>query len=362
MRSISWRKAFPFLVLGAMAVFIVASLSWSAGRAPRRAGEPVSLQGKDELLKANSAKQLAAIRALMAHMQPSAEERATLKKLEKKATAAEFEKAVQRLDRKYERFEIDQVPGIDKAVINRERAIMKDSVAMERPPFQKMTTAFDTLLGLVGREAATQDCLIPFTFQELQVHGEITGPAVTDVRQGMLGAGRRADGEYTLTNLGDTEGKGRVPKDGYLAVVFAAEIPEAGSYALIVPSGEFFIHGSTRVKGHGNFTTCYDSKVSVQMLQSLYAGEACLEYSGPWEVHGDGTRSEDRTRYFNKDIGYEPRVVLFNTGGPCYLTLYYWLLAHTACNEDGKAWVTVNLFGFPANTKHDYDTVVLRTR
>jgi len=357
----SFRRVFPFLVLGALVVFVVISFSWGVGRASYRTGGTGAPQPWDELIKANAAKQKAAMQYLMAQMQPSDVERATLKRLERQVSAAELERAVARLDRKYEKLTLDQVPGIDRKLVNAKPAIMKDVLGRERVAFQKSVSAFDDLVGLVTQEA-TANCLIPFTFQALQIYGGITGPAISDVRQGMLGAGRQADGEYTLTNLGDTDGKGRVPIDGQLAIVFGAEIPQAGTYYLLMPSGLFFVNGSTRVKGHGNFTTCYDSKASVQMVQSLYAGETCLEYSGPWSIHSDGTRSEDRTKYFDKDIQYDSRFIQFYASGPCYLTLYYWLFGHTECNEDGKAWVTIDLFGFPANTKHDYDTLVVLSR
>jgi hypothetical protein len=79
------------------------------------------------------------------------------------------------------------------------------------------------------------------------------------------------------------------------------------------------------------------------------------------QIHYDGTRSEDRTTNFNNDLVLDPRYLFFHANAGEGITLDFRLEADTAANEDGIAIVVVDAFGFPANTKRDYDTFAVRS-
>ena len=188
----------------------------------------------------------------------------------------------------------------------------------------------------------------------------MSGPDLFDVRNGLLGAIRLADDEYTISNPGNTTGKTRVHLNGQMHLSFSAVLPKTGRYCLLMPAGNLWMHGHSRVVGHGNSTTSYDAKVWVNHYMVLQVGGRLLEIAGG-QIHYDGTRSKDRTRNFNNDLVLDPRYLFFQANGGDELTLDFRLEADTAANEDGIAIVVVDAFGFPANTKRDYDTFAVRT-
>ena len=108
-----------------------------------------------------------------------------------------------------------------------------------------------------------------------------------------------------------------------------------------------------------NNTTSYDAKVWVDYYQVISVGDTLVEISGG-EIHYDGTRSEDRTMNFNADRNLPPRYLFFNApraGDTLSLSLR--IEVDTAANEDGLATGVIDMFGFPANTTHDYDSFVI---
>ena len=89
------------------------------------------------------------------------------------------------------------------------------------------------------------DCVVPFAWVGLTAHSAMSGLDQNDVTRGMLGARRDFSDEYTVSNPGDTAGKGRVPLYGQLNITFEATLPQAGRWCLLMPAGELWIRGNT---------------------------------------------------------------------------------------------------------------------
>jgi len=78
------------------------------------------------------------------------------------------------------------------------------------------------------------------------------------------------------------------------------------------------------------------------------------------QMHYDGTRSEDRTKEFRHDIAVDPQYSLVYGNAGDELLVRFRLQVDTEANEDGIAIAVIDFFGFPANTKGDYDTVITK--
>jgi hypothetical protein len=74
----------------------------------------------------------------------------------------------------------------------------------------------------------------------------------------------------------------------------------------------------------------------------------------------DGTRSEDRTKVFWHELEILPLYVLVPANAGDELLVRFRLQVDTEANEDGIAIAVVDYFGFPANLKSDYDSVVTK--
>lgn len=292
---------------------------------------------------------------LFAGLRPTKDELAKVKAAER--DPVRFAQLLGELDRKYKVRSL-QTLGVDEKLINAQAARPITETSSSGRISEQLG------LGIVGRLLATKqlacDCMVPFMFQRLDVYGSMSGPEQNQVDRGMLGAMRWGANEYAVWNPGDTTGKTRVLIYGQMHISFSAVIPEAGTWCLIHPTGTLLIRGHSRVVGHGNSTTSYDAKVWVDYFQVLEVGGALVEISGG-EIHYDGTKSEDRTKYFNADR-YLPSRSIFvnvpNAGDTLLLTLR--IEVDTAANEDGLATGVIDQFGFLANSTDDYDTFAVK--
>lgn len=294
---------------------------------------------------------------LFARLHPTSEELAKVKAAEKSGDAKRLIDELGALDRKYKARSIDSL-GVDKKIISTEasRESAAGTLTLEALP----ASSLGLLAGLKLSNDLSCDCVVPFQFQRLDVYTNMSGPEQGGVARGVLGANRYTANEYTVWNPGDTDGKTRVHIVGQMHISFGAQLPQSGRWCLIHPSGSLLIRGHSRVVGHGNMTTSYDAKVWVDYYQVLEVGGTLVELSGGG-IHYDGTRSEDRTKYFNSDRYLPPRYVFFNAPhANDYINLTLRIEVDTAANEDGLATGVVDLFGFFANGTHDFDTFVVK--
>lgn len=282
-----------------------------------------------------------------------------ISELEKLNDMDNLSKALIQLDKKQSGVTLSDIAGIDKKVMNYEAIKVKDValINLQEATMQPITSAIS---GLINIKEISCDCVIPFCFDQMRVYGDISGPAMSNVTRGIIGANRYSENEYRVYNGGDTNGKGRVHKIGSLDILFSAIIPNNGRYCLLLPVGNLLIGGYSRVLGHGNMTTCYDSKIWVDYFSILHIAGTILEVSHA-DIHYDGTRSEDRTKGFGKNISLEPHYLFFNADAGQKIELILRIQVDTAANEDGKTWGIVNIFGLPANTKTDYDTMIIKS-
>ncbi len=289
---------------------------------------------------------------LLTGLRPTPAELAKLAAAE--SSPKQFVDLLGQLDRKYKVRSLESL-GVDKKLIYAQ-ALLPASAAQEFPT----QSGLGPIGQLLEANQACEGTTVPFKFRALEVYQNMLGPAQTGVARGMLGAMRWAANEYTVWNPGETSGKTRVHLYGQARIVFGAEIPRAGKWCLAAPSGALLIRGHSRVVGHGNSTTSYDAKVWVSYYQMLALGDTILEVSQT-DVAYDGTRSEDRTRYFTADGFLPPRGIFFDAprAGDSLL-LFLCLNVDTAANEDGLAVGVIDQFGFLANSTDDYDTLVTK--
>lgn len=296
---------------------------------------------------------------LFSPLHPTEAELAAIRKAERAGDLQEFVKKVGELDRKYKVRSLDALKNVERGIMKADtfrRATWEGRMPAERPIAGQIGSILGGLLG--GNELAC-DCVVPFRFRRLDVYTNMSGPETAGVRSGILGANREYTNEYTVWNPGDTDGKARVHLPGQIHISFSAQLPRGGRWCLLLPSGDLWVRGHSRVVGHGNSTTSYDAKVWVDYYQVLVVGNTLLEMSGG-PIHYDGTRSEDRTRNFDSDRYLQPRYTFFNAQPGDQLELTLRLEIDTAANEDGLATGVVDYFGFPANTDMDYDTFVIK--
>lgn len=284
-----------------------------------------------------------------------------LKALESSGKADQLVRAQVALDKKQALRGLGKLDGLDRAKVNPAAfRLIDDAERAAASAIQKARIGPSLIAGLLADGEIACECLVPFKFNGLHVYGSMSGPSLTDVRNGILGAIRLADDEYTVSNPGNTTGTTRVPLAGQMHLEFSATLPTGGRYCLLMPTGQLWVRGHTRVVGHGNYSTCYDAKVWVHQFLVLVVGNTLLEMSGG-EIHYDGTRSEDRTKFLYRDVMMDPRYVFFSANAGDLLTLTLRLEVDTEANEDGIAIGVVDMFGFPANMKDDYDTFAIRT-
>lgn len=300
---------------------------------------------------------------LFAKLHPTEEELAELKAAERSGDVSLFVRALGELDRRYKARSIDTL-GIDRKLVASDASRPAKQEIATAYPFTVQSSAEPPVFHRIGELLASKelrcDCLVPFKFRRLDVYSSMSGPEESEVARGILGAMRWGANEYTVWNPGDTTGKTRVHVYGQMHISFSASLPQAGRWCLIHPSGPLMIRGHSRVVGHGNMTTSYDAKVWVDYYQVLQVGGTLVEISGGG-IHYDGTRSEDRTKYFNSDRTLPPRYVFFNApaaGETLLLTLR--IEVDTAANEDGLATGVIDEFGLPANVTEQYDTLVIK--
>lgn len=295
---------------------------------------------------------------LFARLRPTEEELSRLRSIERAGDWEAFAEQVSKLDRKYKSRSIGML-SVDEKLINPEAARPLVEEVLPAREFAGQLHA-GLLADLFGSKQLACECLVPFQFRGLDVYNSMSGPEQNGVARGMIGAIRYGANEYSVWNPGDTSGTTRVHMWGQMHITFSAEIPQAGRWCLIHPSGTLRIRGHSRVVGHGNFTTSYDAKVWVDYFQVLYVGASLVELSGG-EIHYDGTRSEDRTRHFNSDRYLPPRYLFFNAAhAGDRLVLSLRMEVDTAANEDGLALGVIDQFGFLANLTTDYDTFVIK--
>jgi len=296
---------------------------------------------------------------LFSFMEPSLKEKDHLKALEKDGKYEELEKFQMKLDSKYDSMSLDDIEKIDKKIINNAAIRVADTEFLTNIKKANQLSINNTLSSILLGNQIQCNCIFPFVFQSLKVYDHMTGPNMFEVERGILGINRYYDGEYRVYNSGDTVGKGRVSMVGHGDLTFKADITTGGRYCLLMPAGYLLIRGKSRVKGQGNYTTCFDSKVWINFWSILHVNGNIIEMSGG-QIHYDGTRSEDRTKYFISDRVLSPRYIFFNAQNNSYIELILRIEIKTAANEDGKAWGTIDQFGFYANTKSDYDTMVIK--
>jgi hypothetical protein len=270
----------------------------------------------------------------------------------------EFIRLVRKLDNKYKVRSLEAI-GVDQKLINAE-ASRPASAEMKQSYRVPAQSGFAMAGELLTTKKLACDCVVPFKFQGLDVYNNMSGPEQNEVARGVIGASRYGPNEYTVWNPGTSSGTYRAHIYGQMHISFGAKIPKKGRWCLIHPSGLLFINGHTRVVGHGNWSTCYDAKVWIDYFQVLEVGGNPVEISGG-EIHYDGTRSDDRTKYFDADRYLPPRYVFFDVphdGDDLLLTLR--IEVDTAANSDGLATGVIDTFGFPANVSFDYDTFVIK--
>lgn len=282
-----------------------------------------------------------------------------ISEIEKSGDLKKLSDALIRLDKKQAGISLKEIAGFEKAVINDSAIKVKESSVLSLNE-SAVNIKSSVLAGLFASNKLKCECIAPFSFNQLRVLDSISGPATSDVTRGVIGAKRYYDYEYKIYNSGDTNGTTRVHMVGSLDILFSAAIPSTGRYCILLPVGDLWISGLSRVLGHGNSSTCYDSKIWVDFFSFLHLDGNILESSHS-DIHYDGTRSEDRTKSFFKIITFDPRYLFFNANAGQTLELILRLQIDTAANEDGKTWGYVNLFGFPANNKTDYDTMIIKS-
>ncbi len=294
---------------------------------------------------------------LFTGLRPTEDELAKIKAAER--DPQQYVRLLGDLDRKYKVRSLETLK-VDRKLINPQA--FRSATEGLTTAYQRVAipSGFSVIGQLFTDNQLACDCVVPFRFRRLDVYSSMSGPEQNQVARGMLGAMRWNANEYTVWNPGDTTGKTRVPLYGQMHISFSADVPQAGRWCLIHPSGSLFIRGHSRVVGHGNMTTSYDAKVWVDYYQVLEVGGTLVEISGGG-IHYDGTRSEDRTTYFNADRYLPPRYIFFNAphaGDTLLLTLR--IEVDTEANEDGIATGVIDQFGFLANSTGDYDTFVIK--
>src|SRR5262245_58737452 len=294
---------------------------------------------------------------LFAALRPNKDELAELKAAERSKDLEQFVRRLGELDRKYKMRSLETLV-VDEKLINTEAF---RPASEEIKPAYPVQSHFEAIVGqLAASKQLACDCIVRFWFRRLNVYNNMSGPERNEVARGLLGARRDYANEYSVWNPGDTDGKTRVHINGQMHITFDSGIPEAGRWCLILPSGNLYVRGHSRVVGHGNMTTSYDAKVWVDYYQVISVGDTLVEISGG-DIHYDGTRSEDRTMNFNADRNLPPRYLFFNApraGDTLSLSLR--IEVDTAANEDGLATGVIDMFGFPANTTRDYDSFVIK--
>lgn len=288
------------------------------------------------------------------------EDEKEIAKLEKSGDTDKLTEAMIRLDKKQAGVMLSDIPGFDSKLINYEAFIVRDDL----PDQASFTKGYDKVLrsGSVQSTSIKSKRIIPFKFRQVKTNGYISGPEVTEVTRGVLGVHRFHQNEYSIFNPGDTSTLRRIHRTGSLDIEFSAYIPVSGQYMLMLPSGQLTIWGMTRVLGHGNFTTCYDAKVWVDFFYFLSDDIDNNKYieASHVEIHYDGTRDTDSTRYFFRVIDLPARYVVFNASAGKQIVLILKARIDTAANKDGKVWGYFQMFGLPAKTKTDYDTVLIK--
>ena len=282
-----------------------------------------------------------------------------LRTLEKNGQAGVYARALARLDKKQALRGLKDIKGLDRKKVKPAGlwGAPSGSVGLAAP---QMAAPSATLLELLAQKKAACDCVIPCTFSGFRTYGAMNGPDADDVRQGILGACRLAAGEYTLSNCDNSDGTWRFPLGGSMQLFFSGVIPRSGQHYLLLHPGLFWVKGHGRVVGHGNMTTGYDAKVWVDHYMIIDVNGAIVELSGG-EVLYDGTRSDDRRTDFRLECPVESRYVSFYARKDDVVTLSFRLNANTEANADGIATIVVDYYGFPANTKKDYDTLIVRS-
>lgn len=296
---------------------------------------------------------------ILLSLRPTAQETKNLIKLEKEGDREKFNREFRKIDKKYATRTLQRVPGLKKGLINPNAFKISDKQNSELTKLSGLAHP-NIIASLLETKEIGCDCLIPFKFDGLKVYGSIGGPESSVVARGMLGAVRWNTGEYSVFNPGDTTGKTRVHVSGQLYIRFNAFLPKSGRYCLLIPAGALQIKGSSRVVGHGNFSTSFDAKAWVDFYSVLQCENQLLELSGG-EIHYDATRSEDRTKFFEREIMFEPRYIFFtgNRNDEVLLTLR--LEVDTAANEDGISNVMIDQFGFLSNATNDHNTLLIKT-
>ncbi|MEW5873069.1 MAG: hypothetical protein AB1894_27670 [Chloroflexota bacterium] len=293
---------------------------------------------------------------LFAKLRPTEEELAKLKAVEEDPIA--FAHMVGEIDRKYKVRSLETLRS-DKKLFNAQASYPVNINETRANPLP-----IQSGFGIIGQLAASNqlacDCLVPFKFTGLIAYNAMSGPNQFEVARGMLGALRLGADEYQVFNPGDTTGKTRVHFFGQLCITFAAQIPQAGRWCLIHPSGILRIRGHSRVVGHGNMTTSYDAKVWFDYYQFLYIGFTAIEESGG-DIHYNGTRSGDHKEYFCADRFLPPRYIFFDVPDAGELLELMMLIeVDAAANKDGLALGVIDQFGFLANYTDEYDTFVVK--
>jgi hypothetical protein len=295
---------------------------------------------------------------LLSKLRPSNEEFKQLIALQKAGKMDAFNSLAIKLDKKYGAMKLSDIPKVDKKLINNKAVIVATGQSIKDLAIAQLGTVNAALSGLLEQEQSC-DCIVPFCFTGLTINSPMTGPANNDVTRGVLGAQAWYDGEYELFNPGDTDGTTRVPMVGSLDINFQAQITRGGNYLLLVPTGGLDIVGWTYVHGHGNSTTCYDAKVWVRYFQILASGNNLVEMTGN-DIAYDGTRSEERTKWFNQELYLPARYLTVGASANSTIDLILRCEVHTEANSDGKAKGKIACFGFLANTKDDYNTIAVR--
>ncbi len=278
--------------------------------------------------------------------------------LERSKDPKKFARAMTVRDKRDALGRIEFLEHGDRATLNRE-ALVPIAASEQAVHVGPAADIAALLVHLAGIGQLGCNCVTPFKFESVTVGDAMSGPELTDVRNGVMGAFRRVEGEYTVTNTGETDTTTRVSRAGSISINFSAAAPASGNYYLLLPGANLLARGYTRVIGHGNYSTSYDAKVFVDTETILEVGSLVVENTLQ-RVHDDGTRSEDRTTFFDRSFALAPRWVRFQAGANALVSMKYVLVVDTEANVDGLAIGVVNRFGFLANSKNNYGTLLIR--
>ncbi|HEY5920679.1 MAG TPA: hypothetical protein VIV11_03370 [Kofleriaceae bacterium] len=138
---------------------------------------------------------------------------------------------------------------------------------------------------------------------------------------------------------------------GYAHLKYSGTVPATGTCTLDSPG--IIVDGSTYVKGKNPFPyTGTDDAVARSKLKAKAWVNGSLAYNHYWSPGSDATKSESRSKSFDKTYYLQNGPTFYATAGShievdIYLENYAW------SNSEGEASVSIYYFGMLANSNPD---------